>query len=178
MQFRSSILAVVAFATTSALASTSLQLVERDVDPSIKCIPFAGYGGYGGYGYGYDGGASDPSMPTALPGIALPKFNQTITPGVPFLFQYCSGQYFKTHTIEISVGFDDGSGKGVVNLLKYNVGPSDQYTYKFNLTTTRAEAGKGLLVVSEIASGYYEPYQYITKSVQTRVKPAKFLGIL
>ncbi|KAK0541770.1 hypothetical protein OC844_007972 [Tilletia horrida] len=86
-------------------------------------------------------------------GIILPTAGTKVRAGVPFEF----GAYFKTRSLQLLVGFDNG--KGAVNLLAYNVSPGQ---YHQNLTFNATQAGTGNLV-------YYTRYGLFRYNVQLNV---------
>ncbi|KAK0536493.1 hypothetical protein OC842_001983 [Tilletia horrida] len=90
-------------------------------------------------------------------GIILPTAGTKVRAGVPFEFAFCSGAYFKTRSLQLLVGFDNG--KGAVNLLAYNVSPGQ---YHQNLTFNATQAGTGNLV-------YYTRYGLFRYNVQLNV---------
>ncbi|MCJ1331200.1 hypothetical protein MMC10_007888 [Thelotrema lepadinum] len=105
--------------------------------------------------------------------IVEPAANSTIQQNedsTTFEVIYCSGQYFKTYSIDASVflHFPDSPNSG--QLLVNNQQPDNLdtdagfYSYRFNITIYPEDgdylSGQQTLSVYEAASGYYNPYNY------------------
>ncbi|KAF2491285.1 hypothetical protein BU16DRAFT_564992 [Lophium mytilinum] len=105
-------------------------------------------------------------------GIMSPAANATLTLGQPFNLTFCSGAYFKTHTIDIDIvaypctttpcGKFTG-GEEAVHALQ----PEDEYGYHTNVTlypiSGSQRTGQWAIGVLDHTSGYYtagEMYDY------------------
>ncbi|KAI4147374.1 MAG: hypothetical protein LQ340_005588 [Diploschistes diacapsis] len=106
-------------------------------------------------------------------GIKKPARNTTIQQqedGTTFEVIYCSGQYFKTSSIDGSVWLHNPSSTKSGQLLVKDRTPDNKdapagfYSYRFNITIYPQDgdylSGKQVLSVYETATGYYNPYNY------------------
>ncbi|KAF2811746.1 uncharacterized protein BDZ99DRAFT_461743 [Mytilinidion resinicola] len=105
-------------------------------------------------------------------GIYSPASNATLTLGQPFNLTFCSGAYFKTHTIDIDVvvypcttspcGSFTGGEEAV-----HALAPEDSYGYHTNVTLYAIDGsqrtGQWAIGVLDHTSGYYtagDVYEY------------------
>ncbi|KAK0543737.1 hypothetical protein OC845_005970 [Tilletia horrida] len=92
-------------------------------------------------------------------GILSPATGAVLTVDEPFLFSFCSPRYAKEGSKEIFIGFED-SDVSSAYLIKADV-KYDQYTQ--NLTIDNYldfHPGDKKLVVYEVSTGYYHPYNF------------------
>ena len=118
-------------------------------------------------------------------GIKLPTANTTIYQTADddlsctsVEIVYCSGQYFKTSSLDATVWLSP-PGQQSGEILAKNVAPDDSdapagyYSYRFNVsicpTSGSYMTGQKTLAVYETATGYYNEYNYFISEIDVNL---------